>query len=85
MERSQKRKIENLLKEANNSPLYQSKNPFEKANCRPVSILPLLPKVYERLMFNQLSNHTKYFLSQTLCGFREAHGTQHALFRLLKL
>ena len=31
--------------------LYKSKNPFEKANYRPVSILPLLSKVYERLMF----------------------------------
>ena len=35
-------------------------------------------------MFNQLSNHTKYFLNQILCGFRKAHSTQHALFRLLQ-
>ena len=34
-------------------------------------------------MFKRLSNHTKYFLSQILCGFR-AHSTQHALFRLLQ-
>ena len=33
----------------------------EKANYRPVSIFPLLSKVYERRMFKQLSNHTKYF------------------------
>ena len=58
------------LKEANIAPVYKSKNPFEKENYRPVSILPLLSKVYERLMFKQLSNHTKYFLSQILCGFR---------------
>ena len=72
------------LKEANIAPVYKSKNPFEKENYRPVSILPLLSKVYERLMFKQLSNHTKYFLSQILCGFRKAHSTQHALFRLLQ-
>ena len=35
-------------------------------------------------MFNQLSSHTKYFLSQILCGFRKAHNTQHALFRFLQ-
>ena len=72
------------LKEANIAPVYKSKNPFEISNYRPMSILPLLSKVYERIMFNQLSNHTKYFLSQILCGFRKAHSTQHALFRLLQ-
>ena len=33
-------------------------------------------------MFNKSSNHTKYFLSQILCGYRKAHSTQHAPFRL---
>ena len=72
------------LKEANIAPVYKSKNPFEKSNYRPMSILSLLSKVYERIMFNQLSNHAKYFLSQILCGFRKVHSTQHALFRLLQ-
>ena len=45
--------------------MYKSKNPFEKANYRPVSILPFLPKVYERLMFKQLPNQTKYFLDES--------------------
>ena len=45
--------------------MYKSKNPFEKANYRPVSILPFLSKVYERLMFKQLSNQTKYFLDES--------------------
>ena len=53
------------LKEANIAPVYKSKNPFEKANYRPVSILPFLSKVYERLMFKQLSNQTKYFLDES--------------------
>ena len=39
------------LKEANTAPVYKSKNPFEKSNYRPVSILALLSKVYERIMF----------------------------------
>ena len=37
------------LKEANIAPVCKSKNPFEKSNYRPVSILPLLSKVYERI------------------------------------
>ena len=35
-------------------------------------------------MFKQLSNHTKYFLSQILCGFRKTSSTQHAFLRLLQ-
>ena len=42
------------LKEANIAPVYKSKNSFEKSNYRPASILPLLSKVHERIMFNQL-------------------------------
>ena len=44
------------LKEASIAPVYKSKIPFEKANYRPASILPLLSKLYERPIFNQLSN-----------------------------
>ena len=49
-----------------------------------MSIVPLLSKVYKRIMFNHLSSHAKYFSGQILCGFRKTHKTQHALFRLLQ-
>ena len=39
--------------------------------------LPSLPSLVTRL-------DTKHFLSQILCGFRKAHSTQHAIFRLLQ-
>ena len=38
------------IKEAKIAPVYKSKSPFEKSNYRPVSIFPLLSKVYERIM-----------------------------------
>ena len=34
------------LKGANIAPMYKLKNPFDKASCKPMSILPLLCKVY---------------------------------------
>jgi len=49
-----------------------------------VSILPLLSKVYERVIYNQLSDYADTFLNNILCGFRKAHSTQHALFKLLQ-
>ena len=57
--------------------------PLDKPNYRPVSILPLLSKVYERIIYNQLSQHSEQFLNSILCGFRKAHNTQHPLFKLL--
>ena len=58
-----------VSKETNIALVYKSENPFEKANYRPVSILPLLSKMYERLVFKQLLNHTEYFLKSNTMGF----------------
>ena len=57
--------------------------PTYKTNIRPVSVLPLLSKVFERVIYNQLGKYVGTFLNQLLWGFRKAHFTQHALFKLL--
>ena len=72
------------LKRANITPVHKKNDPLDKENYRPVSILPLLSKVYERAIFNQLSEYMQKFLNKILCGFCKAHSTQHALFRLLQ-
>ena len=72
------------LKAANITPIFKKDDPFDKANYRPVSILPSISKVYERLIYNQLSEYSESFLSHILCGFRKAHSTQHALFKLFQ-
>ena len=41
------------LKCANIRPVYKKVDPFDKKNYRPVSILPLLSKVYERVIYDQ--------------------------------
>ena len=35
-------------------------------------------------MYDQLYEYLENFLSELLCGFRKAHSTQHALFRLIQ-
>ena len=49
-----------------------------------ISILPLLFKVSEKLIFKQQSVHDKKFKSQILFDFRKAYSTQQGLFRLLQ-
>ena len=55
----------------------------DKKNYRPVSMLPLLLKVYERVIYEQASNYFESVFKEIFCEFRKAHSTQHTLFRLL--
>ena len=51
---------------------------------RPVIVLLLLSKVFEKIIYDQLYEYLENFLSELLCGFRKAHSTNHALFRLIQ-
>ena len=72
------------LKQANVSPVFKKGYPLDMENYRPVSILPLLSKVYEKLLYNRLSDHVENTFNVILCGFRKARSPQHTLFKLLQ-
>ena len=74
----------NSLKLENITPVHEKDEPTDKENCRPVNVLPLLSKIFERLICDQLSEYLDQYLYSLLCGFRKVHSTQHALFRLLQ-
>ena len=76
-------KFPDTLKLSDITPVFKKLDP-SKANYRPVSILPLVSKVFEKIRYDQLYEYIEHFLNQLLCGFRKAHSTQHALFRLLQ-
>ena len=72
------------LKLADVTPIFKKGDAKDKSNYRPISILPLLSKIFEKIIHLQLSNFFNSKLSKKLCGFREKHSTQHALFQLVK-
>ena len=72
------------LKQANVSAVFKKDNPLDKENYRPVSILPLLSKAYEKLLYNSLFDHEENIFNVILRGFRKANSTQLALFKLLQ-
>ena len=72
------------LKNANVTPVHKKDDPTDKTYFRPVSVLPLLSKLFERVIYNQLGKYMDTFLNKLLCGFGKAHSTQHALFKLLQ-
>ena len=70
------------LKYANVSPLFKNDESTSKKNYRPISILPSVSKIFERMMFQQVTYFVSNFLSPYLCGFRKGYNAQHALLRL---
>ena len=72
------------LKIAKVLPLFKKEDPTLMDNYRPVSLLPSISKVFEKIVFNQLY---KYFQDNKLFypsqyGFREGHSTEMAALEL---
>ena len=73
------------LKLAEVIPLFKKTDPFDKVNYRPPSLMSYVSKVYERIIFNQISTYFEPYFSNFLTGFRKNHNTQHSLLKMLEL
>ena len=65
-------------------PLYKKNDPLNKENFRPVSVLCIISKTYERVMHNQLSDHFEISFDPYLAAFRKGFGCMTTLLRLLE-
>ena len=72
------------LKQAQVLPLFRKKDPLNKENFRPVSILPIISKIFERNMHDQLSEYLDSSFNPFLAAFRKGFGCQSTLLRLLE-
>ena len=77
-------KFPNELKIADIAPIFKKDDPLDKVNYRPISILPTVSKIFERILFNQLQHFSNKFLSPLLFGFRKGYSTQYALITYSK-
>ena len=57
---------------------------YKKENCRPVSVLSNLSKIYEKLMYNQLYEYFDNILLPSQCGFRKGYSAQHCLLVMIE-
>ncbi len=73
--------VPDLLKIAKIIPIYKSKNKELLGNYRPISLLPIISKILEKLVHKRLCNflkkHSLLFPSQY--GFRSKHSTTNAI------
>ena len=73
------------LKIAKVIPIHKKDNPHDCNNYRPISILPAISKIYEKILLHQLHEHFQlnnlFYNSQY--GFRKKRSTEHAALELI--
>ena len=73
-----------FLKLADVTPVYKKWRKDIKENFRPLSILPILSKFFEKCMFAQISTFFDNIFSNQKCDFRKGYSTQHYLLVMLE-
>ena len=72
------------FKFADITPVHKKGSRFEKNNYRPVSILPVLSKVFEKCLYKQISSYVNDIFSKYQRGFRKGFSAQHCLLAMIE-
>ena len=72
----------NSLKLTDIAPLHKKDRKENKENCGLVSILPI--KIFERILFGEMSGFFHNFLSEQQHGFRKGYSKQQCFLNLLE-
>ena len=74
-----------IWKLANVSAIYKKGDKQLIGNYRPISLLPLCGKIFEKILFNNLYKHltTHYLITKTQSGFRPGDFTTNQLIDLV--
>ena len=77
----QKSVFPSKLKEAKVIPVYKSDDETEPGNYRPISLLSVFNRIFEKLMYHRLKSFLDKndVLFKAQYGFREKYSTQHAI------
>ena len=78
------REFPDIMKLADVSSLYKKHDNLKKDNYRPVSVLPSLSKIYERVMGQQLSDFFDKIFSVLLSAFRKRYSCQSTLLNMIE-
>ena len=72
------------LKQSEVIPVYKKLDLLEKEDYRPVSLLPHVSKVFERIIYKRINTHMEDKISNYVTKFRKSYGTQHSLVIMLE-
>ena len=77
-----KAEFPNESKLAGGAPILKKKDPSRAKNYRLVSVLPSVSKIFERILYRQVSSYVDQFLSTFMCRYRKDFRRQQALLSL---
>ena len=69
-------------KMSNVTPIHKKDEVTDKNNYRPVSVLPAISKLFEKVMFDQLYASFAPILSSNMSGFLKGHSCPTALIKM---
>jgi len=66
-------------------PIYKSGDKSSPSNYRPISLLPVFSKIFEKVIYNRLIDHlhSNVILNKHQYGFRSEKSTENASYVLL--
>ena len=64
--------------------MHEKLDPLQNENYRPVSLLPHVSKIFERIIYKQITNYRSDKLAHSITGFRKSHGTRNSLVVMLE-
>ena len=78
------KKFPTKLKLADLTPIYKKLENILPVNYRPISVLPSISKIFEKLMQRQINVFIEKHLSPYLCGYRKGYNCQCALLSMIE-
>ena len=72
------------LKYADVTPVYKKGERVDKNNYRPISLLPALSKIFEKLLYYQMHNYIESKISKFQCVFPKGFNAQHCLIAMIE-
>ena len=67
------------------SPIFQKNKNFDKKNHRPISNLPHLSKVCEKIIYRQIDKFMSPKFSPILCGFMKNYNSEYSAFEMIEI
>ena len=72
------------LKRADIIPGHKKDDKTKKETYRPISILPSVSKIFERILYNQINEQMTEYFFPYICGFRAGYSTQYCLLLMIE-
>ena len=73
-----------IIKNVNITPVFKKAFRGSKGNYRPVSILPIISKIFEKLLPKKKIIYTDNFVSKYQRGFKKGYNAQHRLSAMIE-